>query len=58
MKAKLKALRNILIGLGCLFGIHWSGQKGLGMFGDASRCAHCGADSYGLLVIRDKGPGA
>ena len=35
----------------CWFGIHWEGQKGLGMYGDANRCAHCKADAYGLCVL-------
>lgn len=57
MRKKLKnvlwALIELLATLSCLFGIHWSGQKGLGMWGDANRCRRCGADAYGLLVIKE-----
>jgi len=46
-------LKKILIRVGCTFGVHWSGIKGLGMYGDANQCAHCGADRYGLIVIKE-----
>jgi hypothetical protein len=43
----------------CFFSLsflHWQGQKGLGMYGDAAKCDVCGADRYGLLVFRDTNP--
>lgn len=52
--SEVRAARNLLISLGCLFGVHWEGQKGLGTYGDANRCAHCGADGYGLVVLREQ----
>lgn len=37
----------------CLLGIHWTGKKGLGMYGDANRCNICDRDAYGLFVIKE-----
>jgi hypothetical protein len=37
----------------CFIGIHWSGEKGIGMYGDANRCSHCGYDAYGTLVLKE-----
>lgn len=50
----LRALIELLAAISCLFGIHWSGRKGLGMWGDANRCRRCGAYAYGLLVIKEE----
>ena len=38
----------------CFFSLgllHWEGWKGLGMWGDANRCAVCGMDRFGLPVL-------
>lgn len=40
----------------CSIGIHWSGAKNLGMYGDASRCSRCGKDAYGLRVLHEDPP--
>lgn len=37
----------------CVFGLHWEGQKSLGMYGDAARCSVCGMDAYGLKVLKE-----
>lgn len=34
--------------------VHWSGDRGIGMYGDANSCERCGADRYGLVVLHDK----
>ena len=50
----MNKLMKILIWIGCHIGIHYEGYKGLGMYGDANACAHCGADGYGLIVLKEK----
>ena len=50
----MKHLRWILCVLS--FGtVHWSGQRRIGMYGDAARCSCCGADAYGLIVLFEEG---
>lgn len=50
MIIRYRRLKRIL----CLFRIHWEGWSGLGMYGDAARCAVCGKDRYGLVVLHER----